>query len=192
MKKTIIIITSILAMAAVQPAMAGEGGHGHMQHGDEQKMQESGHDMSQMKGEHGDMHANSDNMKDHSQMEMPMKMNMASDSKPMKDMFLVKKDIDGYTVSFHAMQVAEGMQHGGSHNVMIKIEKDGKALTKLTANSKVTHPNGKSESKMLMKMGDWYMAGYDLDHTGQHQIMVLFKTADGVKHFGGVHFPKDK
>ena len=201
MKKTIILITSILAMAAVQPAMAGEGGHGHMQHGDEQNMQESGHDMSQMKGQHGHdkhggMHGDTDKMKDHSQMkmpmEMPMQMNMASDSKPMKDMFLVKKDIDGYTVSFHAMKVAEGMQHGGSHNLMIKIEKDGKALTNLTANSKVTHPNGKSESKMLMKMGDWYMAGYDLDHQGQHQLMVLFKTADGVKHFGGVHYPKDK
>jgi len=84
------------------------------------------------------------------------------------------------------------MQHGGSHNVMIKVEKDGKALTNLTANSKVMHPNGKSESKMLMKMGDWYMAGYDLDHSGQHKLMVLFKTADGAKHFGGVLYPASK
>jgi len=167
MKKTIITITSILAMAAIQPAMAGESGHGQM-HGD--------HHQSSMQ-EHGDMKG----MQGHE--------NMQSDSKQKKDMFLVKKDIDGYTVSFHAMEVAADMQHGGSHNVMIKIEKDGQALTGLTANSKVTHPNGKAESKMLMKMGDWYMAGYDLNHEGQHQIMVLFKTADNTKHFGGVYFP---
>jgi len=161
MKKTIITITSILAMAGIQPAMAGEDKHGHM---------------------HGDHHQSS--MQSHE--------NIKIDSEQKKDMFLVKKDIDGYTVSFHAMEVAADMQHGGSHNVMIKIEKDGQLLTGLTANSKVTHPNGKAESKMLMKMGDWYMAGYDLNHEGQHQIMVLFKTADGTKHFGGVYYPEQK
>ena len=39
---------------------------------------------------------------------------------------------------------------------------------------------------MMMKMGDWYMAGYNLGHAGNHQVMVLFKTSDGKKHFGGV------
>jgi len=173
MKKTIMAITSILAMGAVQPALAHEGAH------------EESHEMSQhetqMKG-HG--HHDMEKMADHGQMQ--------GDMKAMNDMFLVKKDIDGYTVSFHAMKVKAGMEHGGSHNLMIKVEKDGKALTNITANSKVTHPNGKSESKMLMKMGDWYMAGYDLDHAGQHKLMVLFKTADGNKHFGGVLYPANK
>ncbi|RLL51535.1 hypothetical protein D8Y20_09080 [Mariprofundus sp. EBB-1] len=105
-----------------------------------------------------------------------------------KGMFLEKKDIDGYAVSFHAMAVKKNMQHGGTHNYLIKVEKDGTALGDLTVNSKVTHPNGKSESKMMMKMGDWYMAGYDLGHKGEHQLMVLFKTPDGKKHFGGVHY----
>ena len=45
-------------------------------------------------------------------------------------------------------------------------------------------------NQMMMKMGDWYMAGYDLGHNGQHQLMALFKTADGVKHFGGVYYPE--
>ncbi|MDQ6998514.1 MAG: hypothetical protein Q9M17_07355 [Mariprofundus sp.] len=177
MKKTIIAIASLLAMAAVQPAMA---------HGDQHQeaMQEHGHmqgDMSQMK-EHS--HHDMGKMAEHGQMQ--------GDMQSMDELFLVKKEIDGFTVSFHAMKVKEGMEHGGSHNLMIKVEKDGKALTDLTVNSKVTHPNGKSESKMLMKMGDWYMAGYDLNHTGKHQLMVLFKTADGAKHFGGVYFPADK
>jgi len=81
------------------------------------------------------------------------------------------------------------MQHGGTHNLMVKVEKDSKVLTNILVNSKVTHPNKESESKMMMKMGDWYMAGYDLEHKGPHQVMVLFKTQDGKKHFGGVTYP---
>ena len=108
----------------------------------------------------------------------------------MPGMLLVKNNIDGYTVSFHAMKAKPGKEMGGSHDFMIKVEKNGAAVTDLTANSKVIHPNGKSESKMMMKMGDWYMAGYDLGHNGQHQLMTLFKTADGIKHFGGVYYPE--
>ena len=108
----------------------------------------------------------------------------------MPDMLLVKKKIDGYAVSFHAMKAKPGKEMGGSHDFMIKVEKNGAIVTDLTANSKVVHPNGKAESKMMMKMGDWYMAGYDLGHKGQHQLMALFKTADGVKHFGGVYYPE--
>ncbi|MDQ6963216.1 MAG: hypothetical protein Q9M28_11940 [Mariprofundaceae bacterium] len=115
-----------------------------------------------------------------------------SDMGQMTGMFLVKKDIDGFQVSFHAMKVKEGMQHGGTHNVMIKVEKDGHVLGDLSINSKVVHPNNKAESKMLMKMGDWYMAGYDLGHEGQHQLIILFKTSDGVKHSGGVYYPEKK
>jgi len=105
--------------------------------------------------------------------------------------FFLKRHVDGYIVSFHVMKPTSAMQHGGDHNFMIKVEKDGVALSDLMVNSKVLHANDKSESKMMMKMGDWYMAGYDLDHGGKHQLMVLFKTADGAKHFGGVLFPQD-
>ncbi len=108
------------------------------------------------------------------------------------EVFLVKQHIDGYEVRFHVMKPTRDMQHGGDHNFMVRIEKDGKALSDLLVNSKVSHANGKSESKMMMRMGVWYMAGYDLDHGGKHQLMVLFKTADGTKHFGGVTFPDDK
>jgi len=115
-------------------------------------------------------------------------MEMASSMGSMKGGFLTTKEIDGYTVSFHIMKASAGMAQGGTHHVMIKVAEGGKAMTDLVANSKVTHPNGKSESKMLMKMGDWYMASYDLGHPGKHQIMVLFKTNDGGKHFGGVNY----
>jgi len=104
-------------------------------------------------------------------------------------MFMQQKQIDGYTVSFHVMPASEGMQHGGSHNFMVKIEKGDKVAEVLAANSKVIAPDGKEASKMMMKMGDWYMAGYDLDAAGRYQLMVLFKTPDGAKHFGGVYYP---
>lgn len=103
-------------------------------------------------------------------------------------MFLKKKDIDGYTVSFHVMKADEGMGHGGSHNMMIKVEQQGAMVQNLKINSKVVYPDGSDESKPLMTMGDWQMAGYDLKESGKHQLMVLFKTADGKKHFGGLYY----
>ncbi len=103
-------------------------------------------------------------------------------------MFLEKREIDGYTVSFHVMQASDGGGHGGSHNLMIKVEQGNAVVSELQANSKVIYPGGTDESKPLMKMGDWYMTGYDLQPSGKHQLMVLFKTGDGQKHFGGVYY----
>jgi len=106
--------------------------------------------------------------------------------------FLQKIDIDGYTVSFHVMKAPKGKAHGGTYDYMVKVEK-GDAVAALQAvNSKVTHPDDTSESKMMMKMGDWYMAAYDLGHAGTHKLMVLFKTEDGKKHFGGVNYSSAK
>jgi hypothetical protein len=153
-------------MLAVTPLAfaAGEHDHGdHSDHGDH-KMQ-SGMD-----------HKNHDS--DHK----------GHDSKT-GSMFLKKKEIDGYTVTFHVMQAKPGKEMGGSHDFMIKVEKDGKALSNIVMNTKVKHPSGKSETKKTMKMGDWLMAGYDLGHAGKHQLMILFKTADGKKHKGGIYYP---
>jgi len=107
--------------------------------------------------------------------------------------FLVTRDIDGFAVSFHIMPAPKDRQKSGSHDLLIKVERQGKVLSDLAVNSKVIHPNNQSESKMTRRMGDWYMTAYDLGHPGPHQVMVLFKTADGIKHFGGVNYsPADK
>ncbi len=116
-------------------------------------------------------------------------MGMSSAAGNMKGGFLSTKNIDGYSVSFHIMKASEGVAHGASHHVMVKVVQNGKVVTDLMVNSRVVHPNGKSESKMMMRMGDWYMAAYDLSHPGSHQLMVLFKSSDGKKHFGGVSYP---
>jgi len=137
-------------------------------------------------GDHGDSHESEMKQDDHSHG-----ASMGDDHhRSSKDnMFLKEKNIDGYNVSFHIMKAKPGKEMGGSHDFMIKVEKDGKALTNVVVNTKVVHPNGKSETKKAMKMGDWLMAGYDLDHEGKHQMMILFKTADGKKHKGGVYYP---
>jgi hypothetical protein len=160
MKKRMMVFAGMMVVAAAQPALAHE--HGHMD---------------------GDMH-------NPCSMHMDGGMHMNGSMENMKGGFQAEKDIDGYNVSFHIMKAPAGKEQGGSHHVMVKFEKDGKVVSDLVANSKAEHPNGESESKMLMKMGDWYMAAYDLGHAGKHQVMVLFKTSDGKKHFGGVGYPE--
>lgn len=109
-------------------------------------------------------------------------------SSAIDEAFLVKQEINGYDVSFHIMKAKRGKAMGGSHDFMIKVEKEGKALTNIAMNTKVIHPNGASETKNAMKMGEWLMAGYDLGHEGRHQVMILFKTADGKTHKGGIYY----
>ena len=137
--------------------------------------------------EHEHMHGNMEG--DMHQSESGMEKSMDSEDKSMSGMFMSEKQIDGYTVTFHVMKASDGMKHGGSHNLMVKVEKGGGPVLGLIANSKVIYPDGREESKKLTQMGDWMMAGYDLGHEGKHQLMILFKTTDGKKHFGGVFYP---
>ena len=109
-------------------------------------------------------------------------------TEPQEDMFLKKKTIDEYTVSFSVTKVVPGMEHGGSHNLMVKAEKDGKAQVLRKIFAKVILADGTSKKQSLFKMGDWYMNGFDLGSPGKHQLIILFKTADGVKHNGGVYY----
>ncbi len=155
-----ISLVALLAMAGPLYA-SGDHAHGHDDNDD--------HHESGMKHDHDSEHGHDDH---------------GAENK----MFLKEKMIDGYKVSFHVMKAKPGKEMGGSHDFMIKVEKDGKILTDIIMNTKVKHPNGSSETKKTMKMGDWLMAGYDLGHKGKHQLMILFKTADGEKHKGGVYY----
>jgi len=168
MKKIILLAASLLLSSSMAFA-----------HGDEGHKMDMGHNPCDMHGMKGMEHN-------------PCDMSSMKDMTGMKGMFLKKIMIDGYEVSFHVMKAPEGMAHGGSHHLMVKVEKSGDIIALQAVNSKITHPNSKSESKMMMKMGDWYMASYDLGHAGDHKIMILFKTNDGKKHFGGVTYPEKK
>lgn len=107
----------------------------------------------------------------------------------MKDTFLTKKSIDGYRVTFHVMKAQTGRQNGDQRSFMVKVERDGQVQRDLLVNSKVVSPDKSAASKMMMKMGDWYMAAYDMHQHGRYQLMVLFKAPDGSRHFGGVFYP---
>ena len=168
-----------LAHAGMDEHMDGEA----MMHDSDNHDEHMSHEAHDMKSEMGHEGHDMDHKRHEMKPEGHEKMVRDQDK-----MFLEKKAIDGYDVTFHIIKAKLGKEMGGSHDVMIKIEKDGKAITNAIMNTKVIHPNNKSESKMTMKMGDWYMAGYDLGHDGRHQIMILFKTADGAKHKGGVYY----
>lgn len=134
-------------------------------------------------GDHGNSGATQ-----HEEANATRKMPMDSTATPAKASFREQKQIDGYNVTIQVMKAEPGKEMGGTHDFMIKVEQDGKMLSDVAINTKVVHPNGNAETKATMKMGDWYMAGYDLGHAGKHQLMIQFKTADGVKHQGGVYF----
>ncbi len=131
----------------------------------------------------GASYASGSHAHSHEHDEGGMEMSHGSEMK-----FQELRSVDGYDVSFHIKKAAPGKEMGGSHDLMIKVEQGGKVLTDIVMNTKVVHPNGKSETKKVMKMGDWLMAGYDLGHAGKHQLMILFKTADGKKHKSGVYY----
>jgi len=166
MKKTIMSLVVVNAMLASPIVLAaGSHDHGHDNAAHHDTIDKAKHDH---------------NSHDHGQHD-----GMSQDG-----VFLVEKDIDGYQVSFHVMETTPGMEHGGKHNLMIKIADGDKVLHDVKVNSKVVYPNGDNDSRSLMRMGDWYMNGYDLDAKGKHQLMILFKTADGKKHKGGVYYRK--
>jgi len=116
----------------------------------------------------------------------------ASEMKPMPSMqassFIETKVIDGFDVTFHIMPAPQGKTAAGSHHLMVKVEKNQALVPLQATNSKVTFPDGTSASHMMMTMGDWQMASYTLKQTGEYNVMVLFKTSDGKKHFGGVSY----
>lgn len=107
----------------------------------------------------------------------------------MSGMFLERREVDGYTVTFHVMPADERMDMGGTHHLMVQVKKDGKFQKKLDINSKVIYPDGEAQFKMLTLMDGWYMAGYDLAHQGRHQLLIMFKGAAGDTHKAGVYYP---
>jgi len=181
MKKTVTILAGLMMFGIATSSLAHE--HEKMEGHEMGEHQMSEHKM----GEHN-MKKHAEHMHpahEHGDMGNGMKMDKSS------NMFLEKKEVDGYVVTFHVMPAAKNMAHGGSHNVMVKIEKDGKEVPDVLINSKVFFPNKTSDSKMLMKMNGWFMNGYDIGE-GRHGIMILFKTADGKKHKASVYYPEEK
>ena len=107
--------------------------------------------------------------------------------------FITRKGIEGnYTVTFHIMRAPAGMRHSKDHyHLMVSIDRNGKALTDIDVLSEVRHPDGSAEKKLMLRMGDWFLARYNLDHElGRHWIVVTFTTVDGKTHSSGTYYPE--
>ena len=106
--------------------------------------------------------------------------------------FVVRKGIrDDYTVIFHIMRSPEGMRYSkNQYHLMVVVEKDHQPVTGLQMTSRVVHPDGTSEQKPMIHMGEWYMALYNLGHDqGRHWITVQFKIS-GKKYSAGTYYPE--
>jgi len=106
--------------------------------------------------------------------------------------FIARKGIrDDYTVIFHVMRAPEGMRYSKEHyHLMVVVEKDHKPVTGLQMTSKAIHPDGTSEQKPMMHMGEWYMALYNLSHEqGRHLISVHFNIR-GKKYAAHAYYPE--
>ncbi len=106
--------------------------------------------------------------------------------------FIAKKGIrDDYTVIFHIMRSPEGMRYSkDQYHLMVVVEKNHKPVTGLQMISKVRHPDGTTEQKPMMRMGEWYMALYNLSHEqGRHWITVQFNIS-GKKYSAGIYYPE--
>lgn len=191
MRKTLMALTIAGIMGGLSTVHASPK-HDH-DGGKSMSHEEHAHDAGMKHDDHGSMkhdgmsHGDDDGMKHGDHDGMKHKEHAKAGQK-MDGMFLEKRQIDGYDVSFHVMKPADGPSMGGTHHVMIKVEKDGKPVDGIVMNTKVVYPDGKDESKKAMKMGGWYMAGYDMQDGKKHQLMILFKTPDGEKHKGGVYY----
>ncbi len=107
--------------------------------------------------------------------------------------FVAQKGVrDGYVFIFHVMPAPEGDGYSRIlYHLMVSVEKDGHPLTDLKLYSSVKHPDGSIRPKApMMRMGNWYMALYNLSHEkGQHWLTVSFEQA-GKTYSSGVYYPE--
>jgi len=45
--------------------------------------------------------------------------------------------------------------------------------------ARVAYPNDEVISKTMMALGDWYLAGYDLERKSNYELQVIFRSKDG-------------
>jgi hypothetical protein len=104
-------------------------------------------------------------------------------------MFWKQQMVHGYQVTFHVMSADPEIDYGGTHYVMVKIDKDEQPQAGLEIQSQVTFPDGKKENKILKTRGDWYINGYDLGNEGTHQLHVSFTNPDGKPSQAEITYP---
>ena len=100
-----------------------------------------------------------------------------------------KKIINGFDFRLKVVDVKDSVADGGSHNLLVNIKRNGRVQHNLSVTAEVVQLNGLAKSKTMMELGDWYLAGYDLEAEDEYLITILFKSADGVNHRSSINYP---
>ena len=98
--------------------------------------------------------------------------------------FLKIIDSNGYKVTFHVTKAEDGIS-----TMMVKVEKDRKAVEIDKMKSKAITSDGRALMKKMKRSAEWYAVAYDLPESGQQQLMALFKTEDKKNHFVVIWYP---
>ncbi|MDX8408510.1 MAG: hypothetical protein R8J84_00490, partial [Mariprofundales bacterium] len=110
-----------------------------------------------------------------------------------KDFYVARKGLeDGYEVMLHVMPAPEETGYSRTfYHLMVAVKKDGVLQQDLQLYSEVRHPDGSVEKvERMMRMGDWYMARYDLGHEqGRHWLSIHF-ARDGSDYTTGIYYPE--
>ncbi|MDQ6964761.1 MAG: hypothetical protein Q9M13_07575 [Mariprofundales bacterium] len=110
-----------------------------------------------------------------------------------RDFYVTRKGLrGGYELIFHIMPAPEGEGYSRSYyHLMVNIRRDGRVVNGVDLYSEVRHPDGSTTPRAaMMKMGDWYMARYNLSHEqGRHWLLVSF-THRGKKYEEGIYYPE--
>jgi len=110
-----------------------------------------------------------------------------------KRFFVAHKGIeDDYEIIFHVMPAPEGEGFSRTnYHLMVSVLQAGKPVTDLTLYAMAKHPDGAVDKKAkMMRMGQWYMALYNLSHEkGQYWLTVSFEH-HGKIYSSGVYYPE--
>lgn len=112
-----------------------------------------------------------------------------SEEKEINGELIQRKIVDGYDVKVKVADSKNGVFDGGSHNLLVNIKRNDRVQSDLSVIARVAYPNDEVTSKTMMALGDWYLAGYDLEQAGKYEVQVVFRSRDGKSHSIDIQYP---
>ncbi len=97
--------------------------------------------------------------------------------------------VDGYEVRVKIADARDSIPDGGSHNILVKIKLGDDIQRNATIKGDVVFPDRTKKSKSFLELGDWYLAGYNLDQHGKHHISILFTNKGDKEHRAEFAYP---
>ena len=113
----------------------------------------------------------------------------AAEGKEMRGQLIHENHVAGFDLKFKLVDAKESVDDGGSHNLLVNIERNERTAHGLSVNARIDDQHGNVASKSMMQLGDWYLAGYDLSDEKRYVITVSFTAPDGRVHRSAIHYP---